>query len=90
MARPGIRADEYGDLQRLVDNVYKHAPSSYASNIDVLVRAEIDDLNQDLLEVINLIPAGTYKRNQHNRTAGTLHTANSRYIYRINSLYGTY
>ena len=62
MARPGIRADEYGDLQRLVDNVYKHAPSSYASNIDVLVRAEIDDLNQDLLEVINLIPAGTYKR----------------------------
>ncbi|WP_423977913.1 hypothetical protein [Lancefieldella rimae] len=62
MAKPGIRADEYGDLQRLVDNVYKHAPSSYASNIDVLVRAEIDDLNQDLLEVINLIPAGTYKR----------------------------
>ena len=62
MARPGIRADEYGDLQRLVDNVYKHAPSSYASNIDVLVRAEIDDLNQDLLEVINLIPAGPYKR----------------------------
>lgn len=62
MAKPGVRADAYGDLQRLVDNVYKRSPSDFVSNIDVLVRAEIDDLNADLLEVINLIPSGRYKR----------------------------
>ncbi|EPD78372.1 MULTISPECIES: hypothetical protein [Atopobiaceae] len=62
MAKPGVRADAYGDLQRLVDNVYKRSPSGFVSNIDVLVRAEIDDLNADLLEVINLIPSGRYKR----------------------------
>ena len=28
----------------------------------MVVRAEMDDLGEDLIEVVNLLPAGTYRR----------------------------
>ena len=56
-------AAEYGELQELVDALYREVgPSGTVSRIDVIMRAEIDDLSDDLREVIDLLPAGRYKR----------------------------
>ncbi|MEE0027176.1 MAG: hypothetical protein U0J70_06285 [Atopobiaceae bacterium] len=62
MISPSQPSDEYGELQRLVDDLYKVNPSRAIPRVDVLVRAEVNDLSDDLLEVVNLLPAGTYKR----------------------------
>lgn len=62
MISPSQPSDEYGELQRLVDDVYKVNPSRAVPRMDVLVRAEVNDLSDDLLEVVNLLPAGSYKR----------------------------
>ena len=53
-------AEEYGELQRLVDTLF--STDETVSRLDVVVRAETDDLCDDLLEVVNLLPAGTYRR----------------------------
>ena len=60
--RPGSPAGEYGELQRLVDALYAINPSKAVSRMDVLVRAEVDDLGDDLMEIVRLLPGGTYKR----------------------------
>lgn len=60
--RPGAQADEYGELQHLVDELYAVNPSQAVSRMDVLVRAEVDDLCDDLMEVVRLLPGGSYKR----------------------------
>ena len=52
-----MHAEEYGELQRLVDALY-----ATVSSVDVVVRAEMDDLAPDLIEVVELLPAGNYKR----------------------------
>ena len=53
----------FGELQELVDALYREVgPSGSVSRIDVIMRAEIDDLDDDLREVIDLLPAGSYKR----------------------------
>lgn len=55
-----MHAEEYGELQRLVDTLY--ATEETVSSVDVVVRAEMDDLAPDLIEVVELLPAGNYKR----------------------------
>lgn len=60
--RPGAPSDEYGELQRLVDALYAVNPSQAISRMDVIVRAEVDDLGDDLMEIVKLLPAGKYKR----------------------------
>ncbi len=60
--RPGSPASEYGELQRLVDALFAVNPSKAVSRMDVIVRAEVDDLGDDLMEVVQLLPAGNYKR----------------------------
>ena len=55
-----MHAEEYGELQRLVDALY--ATEVTVSSVDVVVRAEMDDLAPDLIEVVELLPAGNYKR----------------------------
>lgn len=60
--RPSAPSDEYGELQRLVDALYAVNPSQAISRMDVIVRAEVDDLGDDLMEVVKLLPAGKYKR----------------------------
>ena len=56
-------AAEFGELQHLVDALYREVgPSGSVSRIDVIMRAEIDDLSDDLREVVNLLQAGRYKR----------------------------
>ena len=37
-------APEYGELQKLVDELYAVGPSQAVSRMDVVVRAEVDDL----------------------------------------------
>ena len=53
-------ADEFGELQRLIDSLYEH--DELVDRVDVVVAAETDDLDEDLLEVVRLLPAGRYKR----------------------------
>lgn len=60
--RPGSPSDEYGELQRLVDALYAVNPSRAVSRMDVIVRAEVDDLGEDLMEVVELLPGGSYRR----------------------------
>lgn len=56
-------AADFGELQQLVDALYREVgPSGSVSRIDVIMRAEIDDLSDDLREIIDLLPAGRYKR----------------------------
>ena len=55
-----MHAEEYGELQRLVDALY--ATEETVSSVDVVVSAEMDDLAPDLIEVVELLPAGNYKR----------------------------
>lgn len=62
MISPSRPADEYGELQGLVDDLYAERPGIAVARMDVLVRAEVNDLSPDLLEVVGLLPAGVYKR----------------------------
>ena len=56
-------AAAFGELQQLVDALYRQVgPSGAVSRMDVIMRAEIDDLSDDLREVVDLLPAGSYKR----------------------------
>ncbi len=58
-------AADYGELQHLVDALYREVgPRGSVSRIDVIMRAEIDDLSDDLREVIDLLPAGSYRRSR--------------------------
>lgn len=57
-----VPAPEFGELQKLVDELYARGPSQAVSRMDVLVRAEVDDLSEDLLEIVALLPAGSYRR----------------------------
>lgn len=59
---PTNPSDEFGELQRLVDELYAPNPGASVSRMDVVVRAEVDDLSDDLMEVVDLLPAGSYKR----------------------------
>jgi len=52
----------YGELQELVNDLYARKPSGSVERIDVIMRAQVNDLNDDLMEVVNLLPAGSYKR----------------------------
>ncbi|MDI9590776.1 MAG: hypothetical protein QM302_07055 [Acidobacteriota bacterium] len=58
-------AEGFGELQLLVDALYREVgPSGSVSRIDVIMRAEIDDLGDDLREVVELLPSGSYKRSR--------------------------
>ncbi len=55
-----LQAEEFGDLQRLVDGLFIGRTS--IERLDLIVQAEILDLAPDLLEIVNLVPPGTYDR----------------------------
>lgn len=55
-------ADEAGELQRLVDALFQGATSAEA--LQLVAQAEICDVSADVLEVVNLLPGGTYTRTQ--------------------------
>ena len=62
MISPSNPAPEYGELQQLVDDLFEAAPAGSVTRMDVLVRAEVMDLSDDLMEVCVLLPALTYRR----------------------------
>lgn len=62
MISPSNPSSDYGELQQLVNDVYAMGFSRGVARIDVIERAEINDLSDDLMEVVNLLPAGVYKR----------------------------
>jgi hypothetical protein len=53
-------SDEYGTLQRLVDGLFKER--TRVTRLDVLLAAEVFDITGDLLEIVTLLPPGTYHR----------------------------
>ena len=52
--------EESDTLQHLVDYLYRER--KLISRLDALTTAEIFDLNSDLLEIVTLLPPGTYSR----------------------------
>lgn len=56
-----LKSEYYGDLQHLVDEVYKDATLVTKQQLEI--QAEIYDLCEDLLEIVKLLPPGTYARN---------------------------
>lgn len=56
-----FQAEEFGDLQHLVDGMFAGGRKQ-VDRLDVIVQAEILDLAPDLLEIVNLLPPGAYDR----------------------------
>ena len=54
------RSESYGDLQRVVDYLYKN--SHMVERLDVILAAETFDLCSDLREIVELLPPGSYTR----------------------------
>lgn len=52
----------YGELQQLVDALF--ARDKTADSLQLLSQAEISDVDAGVLEVVNLLPSGTYTRPQ--------------------------
>ena len=61
MATPK-KSKDYGALQEFVEDLYESNPEGEYSRLEVLMQAESADLHKDLLEVITLLPPGTYGR----------------------------
>lgn len=55
-----FQAEEFGDLQRLVDGLFTDHKA--IDRLDLIVQAEIMDLASDLMEIVNLLPPGVYDR----------------------------
>ena len=57
-----IRSEDYGELQRLVDALFRPGISSRAtvSKIDVLTASDAFDFCDDLAEVIDLLPTRNF------------------------------
>lgn len=55
-----FQAEEFGDLQRLVDGLFYDRRA--IDRLDLIVQAEILDLAPDLMEIVNLLPSGYYDR----------------------------
>ena len=54
------RSESYGELQRVVDYVYKR--SAMVERLDVIIAAETFDIHPDLREIVELLPPGAYTR----------------------------
>ncbi|ANE22262.1 MAG: hypothetical protein K6F70_05115 [Eggerthellaceae bacterium] len=54
------RSDDYGALQRVVSELYRH--TDMVSRMDVVVLVESYDLPADLQEIVSLLPPGYYTR----------------------------
>jgi len=53
----------YGALQVVIDDLYEDMPNDYeVRRLDVIVAAEAGDLPSDLLEIVNLLPPGSFTR----------------------------
>ena len=55
-----VQSEAFGDLQRLVDALY--LGRNEVDRLDVVVQAELQDLDRDLIEIVDLLPPGRYSR----------------------------
>lgn len=63
MARKFTNKDKspyYGALQALVDDLFSYQEE--VRRLDVVMAAESSDLPEDLMEVVGILPPGTYTR----------------------------
>lgn len=59
------KSEHYGALQKIVDDLYKNRPQEFeVKQLAVVVAAEANDLPEDLMEVVTLIPPAYYTRPQ--------------------------
>ncbi len=58
----GVRADEYGELQRLVDALFSPRADRTVTKLDVASKADIFDLCVEMREVVDMLPSRTYGR----------------------------
>ena len=54
------RSEDYGALQRVVDTLFKD--QEFVRRLDVVILAESFDLPSDLVEIVQLLPSGSYSR----------------------------
>ena len=53
----------FGALQAIVDELYEGKPRDFAvRRLDVVIAAETNNLPDDLVEIVNLLPPGTFTR----------------------------
>ena len=53
----------FGALQAIVDELYEGKPRDFAvRRLDVVIAAETNDLPDDLVEIVNLLPPGSFTR----------------------------
>ncbi len=59
--KPGMyRSESFGELQRLVDGAF--AGRDAVDRLDVVVQAELLDLDAEIMEIVELVPPGRYDR----------------------------
>lgn len=56
------RSADYGALQRVIDASYRS--TGRVSRLDLIIQCEAADLPGDLIEIVTLLPPGTYTRQQ--------------------------
>ncbi|MGI6755000.1 MAG: hypothetical protein ACOX4F_03150 [Atopobiaceae bacterium] len=61
---PSTPSEDYGELQKLVDELFQESLDGHVKRVDLVVRAEINDFSDELMEVVNLLPSGTYSRSR--------------------------
>lgn len=54
------RSADYGALQRAIDAAYRS--TKQVSRLDLIIQCEAADLPGDLIEIVTLLPPGTYTR----------------------------
>ena len=53
----------FGALQAIVDELYEGKPRDFAvRRLDVVIASETNNLPDDLVEIVNLLPPGTFTR----------------------------
>lgn len=58
-----VRSPYYGVLQDVVDSLYLDvSPKTALRRLDIVVAAEAADLPDDLTEIVELLPPGSYTR----------------------------
>lgn len=55
-------SDEFGELQRFVDSLF--ASVKLVDNLDAQVLAETNDLPDELMEIVGMLPSGIYERSR--------------------------
>ena len=60
MDMASFRAESYGELQSHVDGLY--ATRTVVDRLDLVMQAEVLDLDADLQEIVSLLPPGSYER----------------------------